>query len=511
MRRLMLLACTILASFTGSSPAMAATPNIVILYADDMGYGDLGVQNPESRIPTPHLDQLAREGLRFTDAHSSSGICTPSRYALLTGRYHWRKFHNIVNSFGPPSFSDEELTLAELLKSRGYRTACIGKWHLGWDWEALKKPGVRPQNEGPDPEYLATDFDWSRPVPGGPLAHGFDLYFGDDVPNYPPYAWIENDRLTATPTVPLVVDPPMREGNPECRPGPMVAGWKLDQVLPELTRRAVNWIGQQRGTGQPFFLYFPWTSPHTPIVPTTEWQGRTAAGGFGDYMAQSDWTAGQVLAALDQHGFRENTLVIFTADNGPERYAYERTRVANHRSMGPLRGLKRDIWEGGHRVPFVVRWPGVVPAGAVSDELLSQIDIFATIAEIVEFRLPETAADDSLSQLAVWRGAAGARSPRTELVHNTQPGRYALRSGTDVLINAPTGAVTAVPKWYDEEHGYAPDPHPAALFRLSTDLSQHQNLIDAEPERVAELRQRLDYVRRHAQRTGRELPVVEKQ
>ncbi|MHC4679783.1 MAG: sulfatase-like hydrolase/transferase, partial [Planctomycetota bacterium] len=283
-----------------SQDAGSKLPNIVIMYADDMGYGDLAIQNPESRIPTPNLDRLAGEGIRFTDAHSSSGVCTPSRYALLTGRYHWRKFHGIVNAFGASVFDAQRLTLPEMLKEKGYRTACIGKWHLGWNWEAIRKARVNGRKQGANPD----DFDWSRPIPDGPLAHGFDHYFGDDVPNFPPYTWIENDRVLIRPTEPYEPNPMPAEGAPEGRPGPMVAGWRQDQVMPRLTEKAVEWIGRQKGRNRPFFLYFPWTSPHAPIVPAKEFQGKTKAGAYGDFVFQSDWSAGQVLEALDSNGFR---------------------------------------------------------------------------------------------------------------------------------------------------------------------------------------------------------------
>ena len=414
-------------------------PNIVILYADDMGYGDLAIQNPDSKIATPHLDRLAREGLRMTDAHSSSGICTPSRYALLTGEYHWRKFHNIVNSFGESRFADEQLTLPEMLKQRGYRTACIGKWHLGWGWEAVRRPGARHvELRRGRKGYRADAFDWSKPIPDGPLAHGFDYYFGDDVPNFPPYTWIENDRVVTAPSVDLVETPKTAEGSWEARPGTMAPGWRLDAVMPRLTERCVEWIGQRAGNDEPFFLYFPFTSPHAPIVPVDPFIGSTDAGGYGDFVAQSDWSVGQVLTALEEHGFRENTIVIFTADNGPERYAYERVRNFEHRSMGPLRGLKRDIWEGGHRVPTVVRWPGVIEAGRVSDAIFGQIDLMATLAEVVGCDLPNGACPDGVSQLDVWR-SADAQPPRDTLVHNTNARGYAIRHENWVLIDAPTG------------------------------------------------------------------------
>jgi len=247
------------------APATAAPPNVVILYADDMGYGDLGANNPASKIPTPHLDRLAAEGMRFTDAHSSSGHCSPSRYALLTGRHHWRDFHGIVNSLGPSVFKPGQLTLPAMLRDRGYATACIGKWHLGWDWNALRRPGTPPTS------IEHGDFDWSKPIPDGPLAHGFDTYFGDDVINFPPYAWIENDRVVEAPDATL--DKPAgrpKEGEWECRPGPARSDWDFYRVLPTITARAEAFVRSRQGNPQPFLLYFPLPSPHAPIIPNDE-------------------------------------------------------------------------------------------------------------------------------------------------------------------------------------------------------------------------------------------------
>ncbi|MHB8972666.1 MAG: sulfatase family protein [Pirellulaceae bacterium] len=477
---------------TGGPLASAAErlPNIVILYADDMGYGDVAVQNPDSKIPTPNLDRLASEGLRFTDAHSSSGICTPSRYALLTGRFHWRKFHDIVNSFDPPVFSADELTLPKLLKQQGYRTACIGKWHLGWNWSVIQRPGVKPD---PATGYAPDAFDWSRPIPGGPLDQGFDYYFGDDVPNFPPYTWFENDRVLITPTQPLTTTANPAEGAWEARPGPMAAGWDFQAVMPRLTERAVEWIGQQRGNPTPFFLYFPFTSPHAPIVPASEFVGRSQAGGYGDYVAQTDATVGAVLQALEDQGLLQNTLVIFTADNGPEYYAYERVRKYQHRSAGPLRGLKRDLWEGGHRVPFIVRWSGRVAAGTVHDALISQVDILATLAAITGCRLPARAAEDSYDLSSVWQEHAA--SPRRSIVHNTLANGYAIRHDQWLLVAASSGAVTGVPPWFDAANGYGKNDQPGALYDLSQDLAQRHNLYSERPDKVAELQVLLEQIR----------------
>lgn len=476
-------AASVLPGMSKTNDTPSTLPNIVLLYADDMGYGDLAVQNPDSKIPTPHLDQLARDGMRFTDAHSSSGICTPSRFALLTGTYHWRKFHNIVNSFDQPVF-DDELTLPALLQGQGYKTACIGKWHLGWDWDAIRLNPKVPEKVGAQPE----DFDWGKPIPGGPTARGFDYYFGDDVPNFPPYTWIENDRVLETPTEQYKTNPVPKEGAAEGRPGPMAPGWRLDEVMPRLTEKAVDWIAAQEGGDRPFFLFFPWTSPHAPIVPAPEFQGKTEAGPYGDFVYQSDWSAGQVLDALDRHGFRENTLVIFTCDNGPEHYAYDRVRERDHRSMGPLRGLKRDIYEGGHRVPTLMRWPAVIPAGSTCDSLFGQVDLMATIAAIVGYDLPGDAAADSYDMTPLLRGETPQPPIRESHVHNTFADNYAIRQGDWVLIDARSGAHSRVPEWFDTLSGYEPNPHEQALYNLREDIAQRKNLIEAYPEKAAALK-----------------------
>jgi arylsulfatase A len=481
------------------SQPQAAPPNIVILYADDMGYGDLGANNSASKIPTPHLDQLAAEGMRFTDAHSSSGICTPSRYALLTGRFHWRKFHGIVNSFDKPVFDDDELTLPELLKTKGYRTACIGKWHLGWNWEDIQQPGAKSSNDtnGRNRVFAPDAFDWSKPISGGPLSHGFDYYFGDDVPNFPPYAWMENDHVVTVPSEPLTITPSTKEGNWEARPGPMTPGWDFYGVVPRLRDEAVKWINGQRGKEGPFFLYVPFNSPHAPIVPTDEFTGKSHAGGYGDFMTQTDEAAGRILKALADNGFAENTLVIFTADNGAEHYAYERIRKFEHRSSGQLRGVKRDLYEGGHRVPFIVRWPGTVTPGSVSDALVSQVDIMATLAAAAGAEIPSNAAHDSHNLISVLQ--QNAPSPRHSIVHNTMAKDYAIRHENWLLIAAKSGAHSKVPSWFDSENGYTDDDQPGELYDLSADLVQKVNLYASEPAKVTELTKLMETIRAQGQ------------
>jgi arylsulfatase A len=275
-----------------------------------------------------------------------------------------------------------------------------------------------------------------------------------------------------------------------------VKDWDFWAVMPTLTKKAEEWIARQK-QDSPFFLYFPFTSPHAPIVPTKEFIGKSKANGYGDFVVQTDDTVGRVLAALEKHGFAENTLVIFSADNGPEHYAYDRIRKFQHRSMGPLRGLKRDIWEGGHRVPFIVRWPGIVPAGKVNDGLISQIDLYATIAAITGGGIPAGSAEDSFNQLSLIKGEGP--SVRDTLVHNTNPNGYALRHGDWVLIQARTGAVSKVPAWFDQANGYAPDNLPGGLFNLREDLPQMKNRHAEMPEKVAELEALLARVREKGQ------------
>ena len=466
-------------------PAADSPPNVLLLYADDLGYGDLQCYNPQSKIPTPNLDTLAAQGMRFTDAHSSSGICTPSRYAMLTGRHHWRDFHGIVNAFGKSVFQPERLTLPEMLKAKGYTTAAIGKWHLGWDWDAIRKPGAPKRGIKPD------DFDWSKPIPGGPLAHGFDRYFGDEVINFPPYCWIENDKVLKAPDT--MMDPkkwkPIKEGNWECRPGPMTRDWDPYQNLPETTRRGVEYIHSQKDAAKPFFLYFAYPSPHAPIIPNDAFDGKSKAGPYGDLVAETDDSVGRLLKALEDSGQADETLVIFSADNGPERYAYARDEKFGHWSAHPLRGLKRDIYEGGHRVPTIIKWPGVTKPGVVCDALVSQIDFMATLAAALDFELPDDAAEDSHDLLPLLQGKVEA--VRSTHIHNTnQP--YAIRHGDWVLVD---GKGSRNADW-EKRHGYPDDTKgPVELYNLKTDLAQKHNVAAEQPERVAELKALLKKIR----------------
>lgn len=489
------------------SLCFAARPNVVIIYADDMGYGDLACQNPESKIPTPNLDALAAQGMRFTDAHSSSGICSPSRFSLLTGIYHWRRQHGIVNSFGPPFFEDSDVTIAHLLKDAGYKTACIGKWHLGFDWEFKGGPSGEVELWNRKRKYyLPEEVVWSEPLKGGPLDRGFDYYFGDGTINFPPYAWIENDRFLEVPNA--VMDPhnvgfPVPEGSWEFRPGPKVEGWDPYQVLPTLTEKAVGWVRNQHAD-TPFFLYFALPSPHAPIIPNEEFRGRSEAGPYGDFVFQTDWVAGQVLQALRDAGLEENTIVIFTADNGPERYAFERAERYDHFSMGALRGLKRDVWEGGHRVPFVIRWPGVVEPGGQSHEVISQVDVMATLAGIVGVELPAETAVDSYDFSAILSGDWESEAPlREATVQNTYKGLWGLRQGKWSYINKNSGEHSKMPESFKAKLGYREFEDGPLLFDLEIDPEQRVNLASRYPERVEQMAALLAKYREQGYSTSR--------
>ncbi len=457
-------------------------PNVIYILADDMGYGDMGCNNPNSRIPTPNLDRLAGEGMRFTNAHAPSSVCTPSRYAVLTGRYCWRSRlkNGIVWQWDAALIEAERQTVADIVRSAGYRTACIGKWHLGWDWSFTD--GSQAQDhvgfgvfERDGRIAAGSKVDYSQPMRGGPVDHGFDSYFGDDVPNFPPYTWFEDDHVTVPPTTP-------KPDDMFGAPGDMVPDWKLEEVMPELTRRVVQYV--EDASDEPYFLYFPLTAPHTPIVPLDRFRGTSHAGEYGDYVCEVDWCVGQVMEALERTGQAENTLLIFTSDNGPEQPAYERIREHDHYSMGDLRGIKRDAWEGGHRVPFVARWPAVVEAGSSCAHLTTLGDLLATCAELSGGTVPEGAGPDSVSIAPLLRGAGPVRSCA---VHHSMTGRFAVRRGDWVFIDDVTGGDNEEPAWYRQQRGYVAHKHAGELYDLKADLAQRQNCYAEQPEIVAEL------------------------
>lgn len=482
----------------------APLPNIVLILADDLGFGDPGCYNDASKIQTPYIDRLAAEGLRFTDAHSPSSVCTPTRYGILTGRYAWRTplKRSVLWPWDPPLIEEARLTLPEFLRQRGYRTACVGKWHLGWDWpidDDLHVTDVFSGHTIPQEERASYGrrLDATRPILGGPLAHGFDHYFGDDVPNFPPYAFLLDDRLTVRPRV---EKPEAMFGHA----GPAAPGWDLSVVLPVLAQRAAGWIDERAAEPErPFFLYLPLTAPHTPIAPSPHFAGRSEAGAYGDWVAEVDWCVGQVLAALERGGLVENTLVIFTSDNGsPQRDGTDMSgptgsvRVRfDHDPSRPWRGMKSDAWEGGHRVPCLARWPGRVEAGAVSTEPLVQTDFYRTLAALTGCELPETAGEDSFDMSAVLLGHAPPGGVRDHLVHHSGGGVFAIRAGRwKLILGRSSGGFTK----------YTPpaDAPAGQLYDLHADPGEMNNLYRERPEVVEDLESRLEAL----QQSGRSAP-----
>ena len=466
----------------------AQRPNIVFLLADDMGYGDPGCYNPESKIPTPHMDRLAAEGMRFTDAHSPSAVCSPTRYGVLTGRYCWRSrlTKGVLSGYSPALIEEGRATVASLLRDHGYRTAVIGKWHLGLDWTLRSRPEDNPYFDAPDfgkPEGLEIDF--SQPVRRGPNDVGFDYsYIIPASLDMAPYVYLENGRATE-----LAGDHTegIREGGVFWRAGEKGKSFDFLQVTPHFTERAVQFLVEHAAThaGQPFFLYFALPSPHTPWMPTPEAEGKSGAGKYGDFVVLVDQMVGRVAEALERTGLAANTLFIVTSDNGSDwtpKHIEEFGHYSNHKM---LRGRKRDAWEGGHRVPFIARWPGRVKPGSVSDETITLTDLMATAAEIASATVPETAGEDSYSILPVLTGQPLSGPLREATVHHSMDGMFSQRQGEWKLID---GQGPGSNQWSGPQPG---DP-PGQLYNLADDISETKNLYRERPEIVERLKALLE-------------------
>jgi len=462
----------------------AQRPNIVVILADDLGYGDVQCYNPQrGKIPTPNIDALAAQGMRFTDGHSSSGVCSPSRYTLLTGRYHWRTRlqSGIVGVFGAPLIAPERVTIASLLQQQGYRTGCVGKWHLGWDWPIPQDQAAlfraKPQGDSvtpPENQKQVWSQVFSQPIAGGPTTRGFASYFGTDVPNWPPYCFIENDRTVGIPSEFLPAR--LLKNHQASLPGPALPDWRLEPILPALGDRACAFIESCAKQSEPFFLYMPLTSPHTPLAVTEEWKGKSGLNTYADFVMETDAVVGRVLGAIEKSGAASKPLVVFTSDNGCAPYigAAELEKLG-HFPSGPLRGYKADVWEGGHRVPYMVRWPGVVKAGSVCDQLVQHADLLATCAEIVGADLPDTAGEDSVSLMPLLAG--GEQPVRQSAVNCSAGGLLAIRQGPWKLIFGPGSG-----GW-----GEGRDSRPGQLYNLADDLAETKNLYAEKPDLVAEL------------------------
>jgi len=464
------------ASAKAPSRAPGKKPNIVFIMADDMGYGDLSCYGA-TKINTPNMDAIAAQGIRFTDAHSPSAVCTPTRYGVLTGRYCWRTRlkRGVLNGYSPALIDTNRMTVASLLKQHGYATACIGKWHLGL--------GSRKR----------TDFD--KPLTPGPNDLGFDYFFGIPASlDMTPYCYIENDRPVARPTEKIEAGKASEDG--WWRAGAIAPGFKHVEVLPKLTEKAVEYIDAhaKKTPDKPFFMYFPMPAPHCPIAPADFVKGKSQAGGYGDFVMEVDWTVGRVMETLEKNKLAENTLIIVTSDNGSpartkvKRDPYTIIEVFGHYPNGSLRGIKADIWDGGHRTPFVARWPARIPKGATSDELVCLTDLLATCAAIVGADLPDNAAEDSFNILPALLGQRLEKPIREAIVHHSLSGMFSIRQGKwKLALGLGSGGFTKPSKINAK-----PGEPKGQLYNLENDPKEAKNLWAERPDIVEGLTKLLD-------------------
>ena len=482
-------------------------PNVLLILADDLGYGDLSCYG--GKIGTPQLDKVAASGIRFTDAHTSSSVCSPTRYALMTGRYNWRSKlkKGVLGGLSPRLIENDRVTIASLLKANGYSTGCVGKWHLGMDW--VRVPGKQVSELNIEPREQVFNVDYSQRIKNGPNSVGFDYYFGISASlDMVPYTFIENDHVTELPTEDrefLMMNG--RDDGAKTRKGPTAPGFEAVDVLPMLTRKSVEFIERHAPAslaGNPFFLYVPLASPHTPILPSKAWLGRSGMNAYADFVMQTDAAIGEILQSLERSGVSKSTLVIITSDNGCSPSAkFEELLSRGHNPSGPLRGHKADIFEGGHRVPFIIRWPERISNSRVSSELICQTDVLATMAEIVHTPLPENAGEDSFSFLDLLVNAQ-APSRRDHLVSHSINGSFAIRQGNwKLMLCADSGG------WSEPRPGttQAIDSASSQLYDLANDLGERQNLFANNSQKVLQLRSLLqDIVARGRSNPGPNQP-----
>jgi len=449
-------------------------PNIVFIMADDMGYGDVHCYNPDSKIPTPNMDRLAEQGIRFTDAHSPSAVCSPTRYGVLTGRYAWRTRlkRGVLDGFSQPLISRDRLTVAELLKRHGYRTACIGKWHLGVGWQSKDGKPIRGFRD-------AERVDFTKPITDGPNQHGFDYSFITSACSTvdSPYVFIENGRCTAQPTATMVKTGPVTKFG--SRPGPMVPGWSNEEVDPTYVKKTCAFLREhkRRYGDRPFFVYLALSAPHAPWLPPDFVKGKSGTGPRGDLVVLVDWCVGQVLDALDELNFADNTIVIVTSDNGP------RIGSNGHKSAGDFRGYKSHVWEGGHRVPFIARWPGRIKPGTESNQLICLTDLMATCAAIVGEKLPREAAPDSFNIIDALLGKKSSKPVRDHLISHSSKGIFAIRQGDWKLILDTKGSGG----WVNPRDGDPQPGTPGQLYNLAEDPYEQNDLWQQRQDIVQRL------------------------
>ncbi len=460
-------------------------PNIIFVLADDLGYGDIAAFNSEGGIPTPNIDKMAQEGMKFTDAHTSSSVCTPTRYGILTGRYNWRSRlkSGVLGGKSKALIPGSRTTIASLLKKQNYQTAYIGKWHLGWDW------AVKDQNDSLSKNWSQKDnvveIDFSKPVKNGPNTLGFDYAYGHcGSLDMAPYVYVENGKPTAIPTEKTV-----NKGKQSWwREGLTAPDFVHEDVTPNFFRRAISYVEENASNEKPFFLYLPLPSPHTPILPTKEYQGKSGLeNDYGDFVMMVDGYMGQLLAQLKKSGIEENTLVVFTSDNGCSPQAdFEDLKEKGHNPSAIYRGHKADIFEAGHRVPYVAKWPNVIEPGSVNNQTICTTDFAATVAAISGYKLAENEAEDSFDMMPLLTQEFKGESFREGTIHHSINGSFALRQGDYKLIMCGGSGGWSFPRPNSEQ---VKDSLPKIqLYNLSEDPGEKNNLQAELPNKVEELK-----------------------
>ncbi|MFS4417751.1 sulfatase family protein [Maribacter sp. 2307ULW6-5] len=458
-------------------------PNIIYILADDLGYGDVSCYHPSGKIKTPHLDALAAQGMRFTDAHSPSAVCTPTRYGILTGRYSWRSplKSGVLTGKSKALIAKNRTTVASLLKKSGYHTAFIGKWHLGWDW-ALKDTADLGGDGWNPGDFDAIDF--TKNIAHSPNDLGFDLAYGHSGSlDMAPYVYVENGKVTAQ--VKGVTEDTGKYT--WWRKGPTAADFLHRDVTPNFFRRSMAYVKERSKVDAPFFLYLALPSPHTPILPTADWLGKSGMNPYADFMMEMDHYVGQLVATVQEMGIADNTMVVFTSDNGCSPEAdFEVLEQFGHDPNGGFRGHKADIFEGGHRVPFIVKWPARVAAGSRSDATVCLTDLMATAAHLVQVPLADDEGEDSFSLLPLLAPQEGGEYARTATVHHSINGSFALRKGDYKLIFAPDSGGWSPPVPGKDMAAKLP---PLQLYHLKNDPGETENLVAGHPDILEELTQ----------------------
>jgi arylsulfatase A-like enzyme len=483
----LLIFCAV-ATMAKTKTSKDAKPNIIYILADDLGIGDLSIYNENSKINTPHLDALGAQGMKFTDAHTSSSVCTPTRYGILTGRYNWRTPLKQFVTWGtsPMLIQDDRLTVADVLKQQGYLTAGIGKWHLGLNW-ALKDTSLELDHYSRiEDRYSFKQMDYASPLRKGANDLGFDYsYLLPGSLNMPPFVYVENNKVV---TVPTGISERTRKEDPYATwiKGDISDDFVHEQVLPVFVEKSISFIKENAGGDKPFFLYLPLSAPHNPILPIDPWAGKSNINPYADFVLMIDDLMGEIFKTIKESGIEENTLVIFTSDNGCAANANFSVLLAKgHNPSYIYRGAKGSYYEGGHRVPFLVKWPKKIKPNTVCDQTICTTDFMATCAEIVGYSLKDNEAEDSYSMMPLFDQKPGYQREAT--IHHSKEGFFTIRKGDWKLIVSPNSGINAAGR---PEKLDTPLPE-YLLYNLKTDIGEKENVAEKYPDKVDELKQLL--------------------